>query len=36
VTVRLTDKREFIAKVIGTDKRTDVALLKSRPRICRR
>ena len=28
VTVRLTDKREFIAKVIGTDKRTDVALLK--------
>jgi serine protease Do len=28
VTVRLTDKREFVAKVIGTDKRTDVALLK--------
>ena len=28
VTVRLTDKREYIAKVIGTDKRTDVALLK--------
>jgi serine protease Do len=28
VTVRLTDKREFKAKVIGTDKRTDVALLK--------
>ena len=28
VTVRLSDKREFIAKVIGTDKRTDVALLK--------
>ena len=26
--MRLTDKREFIAKVIGTDKRTDVALLK--------
>ncbi len=28
ITVRLTDKREFIAKVIGADKRTDVALLK--------
>ncbi|TAN71190.1 MAG: DegQ family serine endoprotease [Gallionella sp.] len=28
VTVRLTDKREFRAKVIGADKRTDVALLK--------
>jgi serine protease Do len=28
VTVRLSDKREFIAKVIGSDKRTDVALLK--------
>lgn len=28
VTVRLTDKREFSAKVIGADKRTDVALLK--------
>ena len=28
VTVRLSDKREFIAKVVGTDKRTDVALLK--------
>jgi len=28
VTVRLTDKREFVAKVVGTDKRTDVALLK--------
>jgi len=28
VTVRLTDKREFKAKIIGTDKRTDVALLK--------
>lgn len=28
VTVRLTDKREFKAKVIGTDKRTDVALIK--------
>ena len=26
--VRLTDKREFRAKVIGADKRTDVALLK--------
>ncbi len=28
VLVRLTDKREFKAKVIGSDKRTDVALLK--------
>lgn len=28
ITVRLTDKREFSAKVVGADKRTDVALLK--------
>ncbi|MEP7207963.1 MAG: DegQ family serine endoprotease [Casimicrobiaceae bacterium] len=28
VTVRLTDRREFKAKVVGADKRTDVALLK--------
>lgn len=28
VTVRLTDKREFSAKVIGSDRRTDVALIK--------
>jgi serine protease Do len=28
ITVRLTDKREFKAKVIGTDKRTDLALIK--------
>ena len=28
VTVRLTDKREFTAKVIGSDRRTDVALIK--------
>lgn len=28
VTVKLTDKREFKAKVLGADKRTDVALLK--------
>ncbi|MBI4807778.1 MAG: DegQ family serine endoprotease [Nitrosomonadales bacterium] len=28
ITVRLSDKREFKAKVIGADKRTDVALLK--------
>lgn len=28
VMVRLTDKREYSAKVIGADKRTDVALLK--------
>ncbi|KFB67520.1 DegQ family serine endoprotease [Candidatus Accumulibacter vicinus] len=28
ILVRLTDKREFKARVIGTDKRTDVALIK--------
>lgn len=28
ITVRLTDKREFTAKVIGSDKRSDVALIK--------
>lgn len=28
VQVKLTDKREFKAKVVGTDKRTDVALIK--------
>jgi serine protease Do len=28
VTVRLTDKREFVAKVIGSDRRTDVAVIK--------
>ncbi len=28
VTVRLTDKREFKAKVVGADKRSDVAVLK--------
>jgi serine protease Do len=28
VTVKLTDRREYIAKVIGLDKRTDVAVLK--------
>jgi serine protease Do len=28
VTVRLTDRREFVAKVIGTDTRTDVAVIK--------
>jgi len=28
VIVRLTDKREFKAKIVGTDKRTDVAMLK--------
>ena len=28
ITIKLTDKREFPARVIGTDKRTDVALLK--------
>lgn len=28
ISVRLTDKREFKAKVVGVDKRTDVALIK--------
>ncbi len=28
ITVRLTDKREYKAKVIGTDRRTDIALIK--------
>src|SRR4029077_3426334 len=28
ITVKLTDKREFKAKVIGADKRTDLALIK--------
>jgi serine protease Do len=28
ITVRLTDKREYKAKVVGVDKRTDVAVLK--------
>ncbi len=28
ITVRLTDKREFKAKVIGADRRTDIALIK--------
>ena len=28
ITVRLTDKREFTAKVIGADKRSDVAVIK--------
>jgi serine protease Do len=28
VTVKLTDRREFMAKVIGVDKRSDVALIK--------
>ena len=28
VRVRLTDRREFVAKVVGSDKRTDVAVIK--------
>lgn len=28
ITVRLTDKREFKAKLVGTDRRSDIALLK--------
>jgi serine protease Do len=31
ITVKLTDKREFKAKVIGADKRTDIALIKIEP-----
>jgi len=31
ITVKLTDKREYKAKVIGSDKRTDVALIKIEP-----
>jgi len=31
VTVKLTDKREYKARVIGADKRTDVALIKIEP-----
>ncbi len=36
VTVKLTDRREFIAKVIGSDKRTDIALIKIEAKNCRR
>jgi serine protease Do len=32
ITVRLTDRREFDAKVIGTDERTDVAVIKITPK----
>ncbi|SFE65653.1 DegQ family serine endoprotease [Nitrosomonas sp. Nm166] len=28
ITVRLNDKREFVAEVIGTDRKTDIALIK--------
>ncbi|MDH5552837.1 MAG: S1C family serine protease, partial [Nitrosomonas sp.] len=28
ITVKLNDKREFVAEVIGTDKQTDIALIK--------
>jgi S1-C subfamily serine protease len=35
VLVKLTDKREFKAKVLGSDKRTDVALIKIEARTCR-
>jgi serine protease Do len=31
ITVKLTDKREYKARVIGTDKRTDIALIKIEP-----
>ncbi|MEK7792706.1 MAG: trypsin-like peptidase domain-containing protein, partial [Pseudomonadota bacterium] len=28
ITVKLNDKREFVAEVIGTDRKTDIALIK--------
>ena len=31
ITVKLTDKREYKAKLIGADKRTDIALIKIEP-----
>jgi len=31
ITVKLTDKREYKAKMIGSDKRTDIALIKIEP-----
>ena len=31
ITVKLTDKREYKAKVVGTDKRTDIALIRIEP-----
>ncbi len=31
ITVKFTDKREFKARVVGTDRRTDVALIKIEP-----
>jgi serine protease Do len=31
ITVKLTDKREFKARIIGSDKRTDIALIKIEP-----
>jgi len=31
ITVKLTDKREYKARIIGTDKRTDIALIKIEP-----
>jgi serine protease Do len=35
ITVTLTDKREFKAKVIGSDARTDVACSRLMPKTCR-
>jgi S1-C subfamily serine protease len=35
VLVTLTDKREFKARIVGADKRTDVAWSRSRPAACR-
>ena len=34
IIVRMTDRREMLAKVIGTDKRSDVALLKVNSKGC--
>ena len=37
INVRFTDKREFKAKVIGADRRTDIAVIKiEADRRCRR
>jgi serine protease Do len=33
-TVKLTDRREFVAKVLGFDTKTDIAVLKIEAQIC--
>jgi serine protease Do len=34
ITVTLSDRREFSAKIVGTDPKTDLAVIKSRPKTC--